>query len=123
MSLKKWKLVLASLSVALFTACAGSSNSGSSDNTGYTGSNETTTSSENTSSYTGYTENQTEAAQPVAPAKKEPPKEVMNEGTLKKSQDEASAANEDNHKLRKEIFEARTKLGLPIQQPGSSDEE
>ena len=122
MSLKKWKLVLASLSVALFTACAGSSNSSSSD-TGYTGSNETTTSSENTSSYTGYTENQTEAAQPVAPAKKEPPKEVMNEGTLKKSQDEASAANEDNHKLRKEIFEARTKLGLPIQQPGSSDEE
>lgn len=121
MSLKKWKLVLASLSVALFTACAGSSNSGSSD-AGYTGSTETTSSSENTSSYTGYSENQAEAAQPVAPVKKEPPKEVMNEGTLKKSQDEASAANEDNHKLRKEIFEARTKLGLPIQQP-STDEE
>ena len=120
MSLKKWKLVLASLSVALFTACAGSSNSGSSD-AGYTGSTET--SSDNNSSYTGYSENQAEAAQPVAPVKKEPPKEVMNEGTLKKSQDEASAANEDNHKLRKEIFEARTKLGLPIQQPGSSDEE
>ena len=121
MSLKKWKLVLASLSVALFTACAGSSNSGSSDNAGYTGSTES--SSDNNSSYTGYSENQSEAAQPVAPVKKEPPKEVINEGTLKKTQDEASAANEDNHKLRKEIFDARTKLGLPIQQPGSSDEE
>jgi len=117
MSLKKWKLVLASLSVALFTACAGSSNSGSSD-TGYTGSNE---SSSESSSYTGYSEN-TEAAKPAAPVKKEPPKEVINEKTLKKTQDEAAAANEDNHKLRKEIFEARTKLGLPIQQP-STDEE
>ena len=107
MSLKKWKLVLASVSVALFTACAGSSNSSSSD-TGYTGSNESTSES---SSYTGYNENQAEAAKPAAPAKKEPPK------------DEASAANEDNHKLRKEIFDARTKLGLPIQQPASGDEE
>ena len=117
MSLKKWKLVLASLSVALFTACAGSSNSSNSD-TGYTGSNE---SSSESSSYTGYSEN-TEAAKPAAPVKKEPPKEVINEKTLKKTQDEAAAANEDNHKLRKEIFEARTKLGLPIQQP-STDEE
>ena len=117
MSLKKWKLVLASLSVALFTVCAGSSNSSNSD-TGYTGSNE---SSSESSSYTGYSEN-TEAAKPAAPVKKEPPKEVINEKTLKKTQDEAAAANEDNHKLRKEIFEARTKLGLPIQQP-STDEE
>ena len=119
MSLKKWKLVLASVSVALFTACAGSSNSGSSD-AGYTGSNESTSES---SSYTGYSENQAEAAKPAAPAKKEPPKEVINEKTLKKTQDEAVAANEDNHKLRKEIFDARTKLGLPIQQPASGDEE
>ena len=118
MSLKKWKLVLASVSVALFTACAGSSNSSSSD-TGYTGSNESTSES---SSYTGYNENQAEAAKPAAPAKKEPPKEVINEKTLKKTQDEAAAANEDNHKLRKEIFDAKTKLGLPIQQP-STDEE
>ena len=119
MSLKKWKLVLASVSVALFTACAGSSNS-SSDTGSYTGSNE---SSSETSSYTGYSENQSEAAKPAAaPVKKEAPKEVINEKTLKKTQDEASAANADNHKLRKEIFEARTKLGLPIQQP-STDEE
>ena len=118
MSLKKWKLVLASLSVALFTACAGSSNSGSSD-AGYTGSNESTSES---SSYTGYSENQAEAAKPVVQQKPAAPKEVFDEKTLKKTQDEASAANEDNHKLRKEIFEARTKLGLPIQQP-STDEE
>ena len=117
MSLKKWKLVLASVSVALFTACAGSSNSSSSD-TGYTGSNESTSES----SYTGYNENQAESAKPATPAKKEPPKEVINEKTLKKTQDEAAAANEDNHKLRKEIFDARTKLGLPVQQP-STDEE
>ena len=118
MSLKKWKLVLASVSVALFTACAGSS-SASSDTGSYTGSNE---SSSETSSYTGYSENQSEAAKPAVQPKKEAPKEVINEKTLKKTQDEASAANEDNHKLRKEIFEARTKLGLPIQQP-STDEE
>ena len=117
MSLKKWKLVLASLSVALFTACAGSSNASSSD-TGYTGSTE---SSDNSSSYTGYSDNNDDAA-PAVQAKKEAPKEVINEKTLKKTQDEASAANEDNHKLRKEIFDARTKLGLPIQQP-STDEE
>ncbi len=119
MSLKKWKLVLASVSVALFTACAGSSNSGSSD-TGYTGSNEAA--SDNSSSYTGYTDNQTEAAKPAVQPKKEPPKEVINEKTLKKTQEEAAAANEDNHKLRKEIFEARTKLGLPIQQPSTDAE-
>ena len=70
MSLKKWKLVLASLSVALFTACAGSSNSGSSDN-GYTGGNE---SSSESASYTGYSDNQSESAKPAAPVKKEPPK-------------------------------------------------
>jgi hypothetical protein len=121
MSLKKWKLVLASLSVALFTACAGSSNSDSSSDTGYTGSTET--SSDNTSSYTGYSDNSNDTPKPVAQPKKEAPKEVITEKTLKKSQDEASAANEDNHKLRKEIFDARTKLGLPIQQPASGDEE
>ncbi len=123
MSLKKWKLVLASLSVALFTACAGSSNdSGSSDTGSYTGSTET--SSDNTSSYTGYSDNSgSETPKPAAQPKKEAPKEVITEKTLKKSQDEASAANEDNHKLRKEIFDARTKLGLPVQQPASSDEE
>jgi hypothetical protein len=118
MSLKKWKLVLASLSVAMFTACAGSSNSGS-DTGSYSGSTESSTES---NSYTGYSDNQAEAAKPAAPVKKEPPKEVINEKTLKKTQDEASAANEDNHKLRKEIFDARTKLGLPVQQP-STDEE
>ena len=118
MSLKKWKLVLASLSVALFTACAGSSNASSSSDAGYTGSNESASES---SSYTGYSDNNNDAA-PAVQAKKEAPKEVINEATLKKTQDEASAANEDNHKLRKEIFDAKTKLGLPIQQP-STDEE
>jgi hypothetical protein len=116
MSLKKWKLVLASLSVAFFAACAGSSNAGSSD-AGYTGSTE---SNDNSSSYTGYGDN--DEAKPVVQQKKEAPKEVINEKTLKKTQDEASAANEDNHKLRKEIFEARTKLGLPIQQPSTDAE-
>ena len=67
-------------------------------------------------------ENQAESAKPAAPAKKEPPKEVINEKTLKKTQDEAAAANEDNHKLRKEIFDARTKLGLPVQQPYTDEE-
>ena len=27
------------------------------------------------------------------------------------------AANEENHKLRKEIFDAKNKLGIPVERP------
>ena len=36
---------------------------------------------------------------------------------LKKTEDEAMAATEENHKLRKEIFDAKNKLGIPVERP------
>lgn len=83
--LKNWKFLFAAMAVATFTACAGSS--GSSD------------SSDNTS----------EAGAQAAQAA---PKEKIDENKLKKTQEEAVAITEENHKLRKEIFDAKNKLGL-----------
>ena len=102
MILKNWKLILAALSLAMFTACAGSS--GGSDDSG-----------DDEYSY------EDDGSGNTVKKKKAPVKVDKNE--LKESEKEAMALTEENHKLRKEIFDARTKLGLPIQQPGSSDEE
>jgi hypothetical protein len=90
--LKNWKLILASLSLALFTACAGSSG-GSSDEGGY---------DEGGSSGGGKAAVQ---------------KEKIDENKLKKTEDEAMAMTEENHKLRKEIFDAKNKLGIPVERP------
>ncbi len=90
--LKNWKLILASLSLALFTACAGSSG-GSSDEGGY---------DEGGSSGGGKAAVQ---------------KEKIDENKLKKNEDEAMAMTEENHKLRKEIFDAKNKLGIPVERP------
>ena len=79
---KKWKLILASLSFAFFTACAGGSNGGS-DDAGYAGDDEG----------------------------------KIDENKLKKTEDEAMAMTEENHKLRKEIFDAKNKLGIPVERP------
>lgn len=87
--LKNWKLILAAMTVAMFTACAGSSG-GSSDNYD--------------SDETSYSEG--DGGQKAAP------KEKIDENKLKKTQEEAVAINEENHKLRKEIFEAKNKLGI-----------
>ena len=87
--LKNWKLILASLSLALFTACAGSS--GGSDES-YSGDDESA---------------QVEGGKPAKP------KEVIDENKLKNTEKEAKDLTEENHKLRKEIFEAKNKLGLP----------
>lgn len=89
--LKNWKLILATFTVALFTACAGSS--GGSDEGG--------------------------AADGSSPAggKAAAPKEVIDENKLKKTEQEAMSLTEENHKLRKEIFEAKNKLGIPVDRP------
>ena len=92
--LKNWKLILASLSLALFTACAGSSG-GSSDEGGY---------DEGGSGGSGKAAVQ---------------KEKVDENKLKKNEDEAMALTEENHKLRKEIFEAKNKLGIPVERPNA----
>lgn len=84
---KNWKLILAASTVALFTACAGSSGGSSSDD--------------------DYGDDSgTPSAQRSAP------KEKIDENKLKKTEDEAVAITEENHKLRKEIFEAKNKLGI-----------
>ena len=83
--LKNWKLILATMTVAMFTACAGSSG-GSSDE--------------------DYNDSDSPAAQKSAP------KEHIDENKLKRTEEEAVAITEENHKLRKEIFEAKNKLGI-----------
>ncbi|WP_173380239.1 hypothetical protein [Fibrobacter succinogenes] len=98
---KKWKLILASLSFAFFTACAGGSNGGSSD--GYAADDEGT--------------EEVSGSGSTSKKKVSAPKEVIDENKLKKTEDEAMAANEENHKLRKEIFDAKNKLGIPVERP------
>ena len=85
--LKNWKLILASLTLALFTACAGSSG-GSGDEGG------------------------AEGGAAGGSGKAAVQKEHIDENKLKKNEDEAMAVTEENHKLRKEIFEAKNKLGI-----------
>ena len=87
--LKNWKLILAASTVALFTACAGSSGGSSSDDEYYGGDDSGSPS-----------------------AQRSAPKEKIDENKLKKTEDEAVAITEENHKLRKEIFEAKNKLGI-----------
>ncbi len=90
--LKNWKLILASLSLALFTACAGSSGGGSDEG--------------------GYDEGGSGGSGKAAVQK-----EKIDENKLKKTEDEAMAMTEENHKLRKEIFDAKNKLGIPVERP------
>ena len=84
---KNWKLILAASTVALLTACAGSSGGSSSDD--------------------DYGD---DSGSPSA--QRSAPKEKIDENKLKKTEDEAVAITEENHKLRKEIFEAKNKLGI-----------
>ncbi|PWJ67865.1 hypothetical protein SAMN05720473_101749 [Fibrobacter sp. UWB15] len=84
---KNWKLILAASTVALFTACAGSSGGSSSDD--------------------DYGDDSSSPS-----AQRSAPKEKIDENKLKKTEDEAVAITEENHKLRKEIFEAKNKLGI-----------
>lgn len=98
MILKNWKLILAALSLAMFTACAGSS--GGSDEGGDD----------------EYSYEDNGSGTPVK--KKKAVKVDKNE--LKDSEKEAMNLTEENHKLRKEIFDAKNKLGMPT---GSAAEE
>lgn len=99
MILKNWKLILAALSLAMFTACAGSS--GGSDEGG-----------EDEYSY------EDDGSGTQVKKKKAPVK--VDKDELKESEKEAMNLTEENHKLRKEIFDAKNKLGMPT---GSAAEE
>lgn len=100
---KNWKLIVATLTVAMFTACAGGSN-GDSDNASYDD------------------DDSPAAVSGGAKKKKEAPKEVIDENKLKKTEQEATAINEENHKLRKEIFDAKNKLGISTATPAEEEE-
>lgn len=90
MSLSKiWKLVLASLCALSLAACAGSRQGGDE--------------SADDGEYTEETEGGSAKVQKV------------DEDELKKTQDAAVKATEENHELRRQIFEAKTKLGISTQ--------
>lgn len=97
--LKKWKIILASLSFALLTACAGSSGGG------------------DDSDYSSSDDESSESVSRAAPKKK------VDEDQLKKSEKEANSLTEENHKLRKEIFDAKNKLGIPVDRPSDDSED
>jgi hypothetical protein len=93
--LKNWKLVLAAFSVIFFMGCAGSS--------GGSGS-------------VGEEESVTRNADGTTTTVK---KEVIDDDKLKDTQKEAVTVTEENHNLRRDIFEAKSKLGIaPDEQAG-----
>ena len=81
--LKNWKLWLAAFGIVMLTACAGSSVGCTSEGGASDG------------------------------AVQEAPKEVIDENKLKKAEEEAMKLTEENHKMRREIFESKNKLGMP----------
>ena len=85
--LKNWKLLFAAFGVVLFTACAGSSGGSGAGSSDPSGSG----------------------------AAAEAPKKEISEQEVKKAEKEAMAITEENHKLRKEIFDAKNKLGMPTE--------
>lgn|SRR5574344_119509 len=91
--LKNWKLLLAMASVILFAACAGSKG-GSSGESGSGSEEETVTS---------YDENGKEI---------QVKKEDVDADQLKNAQTQATSLTEENHQLRRQIFQEKTELGI-----------
>ncbi len=85
-----WKLALASFCAISLAACAGSRQGGDSN----------------------YEDSEySEDGAAAAPGKAQ----QVDEDELKKTQEEAFKATEENHELRRQIFEAKTKLGISTQ--------
>lgn len=89
-----WKLALASLCALSLAACAGSRQGG-----------------DDAANDVEYTEEGNGSAEAKA----------VDEDELKKTQEEAVKATEENHELRRQIFEAKTKLGISTQTQEASD--
>ena len=92
--LKNWKLLLAMASVILLAACAGSKGGSGSSESG-SGSEEQTV--------TSYDENGKEI---------QVKKEEIDEDQLKNAQTQATSLTEENHQLRRQIFQEKTDLGI-----------
>ncbi len=90
-----WKLALASLCALSLAACAGSRQGAGND----------------AADGVEYSEDESGNAA----AKK------VDEDELKKTQEEAFKATEENHELRRQIFEAKTKLGISTQTEEATD--
>lgn len=91
-----WKLALASLCALSLAACAGSRQGG-----------------DDSYEDAEYSEEGGEGGSAKA--------QQVDEDELKKTQEEAFKATEENHELRRQIFEAKTKLGISTQESESSD--
>lgn len=100
--LKNWKLLLAMASVILLAACAGSK--GGSSESGSGSEEETVTS---------YDENGKEI---------QVKKEDVDEDQLKNAQTQATGLTEENHQLRRQIFQAKTELGIATDSDASADD-
>lgn len=92
--LKNWKLLLAMASVILLAACAGSKGGSGSSESGSGSEQETVTS---------YDENGKEI---------QVKKEEIDEDQLKNAQTQATSLTEENHQLRRQIFQEKTDLGI-----------
>lgn len=93
-----WKFALASLCALSLAACAGSRQGGDSGVPSEDGE---------------YSE---EAGESSGKAKQ------VDEDELRKTQEEAVKATEENHELRRQIFEAKTKLGISTQAEEAASE-
>ncbi len=88
--LKNWKLALAAFGVIFFVGCAGSSGG----------------------SRSGDSSSEEEVVYNEDGSKTVVKKEKIDEDKLKDTQSEAMAVTEENHKLRRDIYEAQSKLGI-----------
>lgn len=96
---KTWKLALIALSAIFLAACAGSRQGDS----------------ESESEAVEYNEDGT--TRPSAKAQK------VDEDELKETKEAAAKTMEENHDLRRQIFEAKTQLGISTTDDSSSTEE
>ena len=123
MILKNWKLILAALSLAMFTACAGSSggsDEGGDDEYSYEDDGSGTPVKKKKAVKVDKDEYSYEDDGSGTQVKKKKAPVKVDKDELKESEKEAMNLTEENHKLRKEIFDAKNKLGMPT---GSAAEE
>lgn len=92
---KNCKFFLGALSVMMLIACAGSRGA----------------------SAGGESESQSLNADGTPAA----PKEEITEDKLKDAHADAIKATEENHELRRQIFEAKNKLGIPVEQEAEEE--
>lgn len=97
MSMKNCKFFLGALSVMMLIACAGSKGGSAGSESGDEG------------------QSLNADGTPAAP------KEEITEDKLKDAHTDAIKTTEENHELRRQIFEAKNKLGIPVEQEAEEE--